>query len=554
MKIFKPYTPGQKMLLPPDLEEMIPVGHRVRVVNAVVDRMDLKTLEAQFKGGGATAYHPRMMVKVLVYAYMEGVCTSRKIAKALRENIHFMWLSGMQRPDFRTVALFRRGRLKEEIKTVFAGVVHVAEEMGLVDGTTVFVDGTKMGANANRHRIVWRKTVAKRQERLEEQIEARWQEIEALEAEEEGKYGKRDLPETGEGQDLREQEVKIEEAVARVNARLKKQAEAREAKERKAWERKKRKLDKELRTLQEKKAKTVADQEALGKRSGMSATDPGAGPMMFKGEGFKPGYTVMIATQNQIILGYQVTQQTNDGTCFIPLMEELKGIQGKAPERVGGDSAFGNEENYVYCEEEGMEAYLKYGMFHHEGTKAHREDRYHKNHFVYDPEQDSYRCPEEQILSFDHGEERVTATGYKQTSRVYRGQACGVCAQKLECCKGQARTITRNENWERLRTAARKRLRSAAGKQMRKRRGVEVETAFGDMKHNDGWRRFLLRGLPKTTIEAGLHGMAHNLKKIAIHLLKTLYSNPFLKPTKLLLRDKELQGTFYSNQDRFSFI
>ena len=89
---------------------------------------------------------------------------------------------------------------------------------------------------------------------------------------------------------------------------------------------------------------------------------------------------------------------------------------------------------------------------------------------------------------------------------------------------------------------------------MRKRRGVEVETAFGDMKHNDGWRRFLLRGLPKTTIEAGLHGMAHNLKKIAIHLLKTLYSNPFLKPTKLLLRDKELQGTFYSNQDRFSFI
>lgn len=525
MKIFKPYTPGQKMLLPPDLEELIPPGHRVRLVNAVVERMDLRTLEAQFKGGGATAYHPRMMVKVLVYGYMEGICTSRKIAKALRENVHFMWLSGGQRPDYRTINLFRRGRLQAEIKTVFAEVVGMAQELGLVDGGTVFVDGTKVGANANRHRMVWRKTVEKRRKRLKEQIEARWAEIEALEAEEDQRYGGKDLPETGEGQDPREQEAKIAQAVAAINAKLEKRAKAEEAKARKEWERKKRKLEKELLALEEKKTKAEADQAALGERSGMSRSDPDAGPMKFKGEGLKPGYTVMIAAQNQVILGYQVTQQAFDGTCFIPLMRELKEMRGQSPERVGGDSAFGNEENYAYCEGEGVEAYLKYGMFHAEGTKAHRENRYHKDHFVFDPEQDRYRCPEGQVLLFDHEEQRVATTGYKQVLRIYRGQACGTCPQKSVCCLGQARTIARNENWERLKAAARKRLTSAEGKRMRKRRGVEVETPFADIKHNQGWRRFLLRGISLVNIEAGLYGVVHNLKKIATQMSKIPLNN-----------------------------
>ena len=122
---FKPYSQEQAMLLPPSLAEMIPEEHLVRVVNRVVDEMDISAIVAKYKGGGTSAYHPRMMLKVLIYAYVERNYSSRGIAKALRENVNFMWLSGMNRPDHRTINGFRGERMKGAIEEVFASVVEV---------------------------------------------------------------------------------------------------------------------------------------------------------------------------------------------------------------------------------------------------------------------------------------------------------------------------------------------------------------------------------------------------------------------------------------------
>ena len=130
-------------LLPPSLEEMIPERHLVRVVNEVIDELDLSKLMNQYKGGGASSYHPRMMLKVLVYAYTQRTYSSRQIAKALRENVNYMWLSGMNKPDFRTVNRFRGEVVRETIEEVFREVLAYLLRQGYVKLGSYFVPSTK---------------------------------------------------------------------------------------------------------------------------------------------------------------------------------------------------------------------------------------------------------------------------------------------------------------------------------------------------------------------------------------------------------------------------
>ena len=169
LPVFKPYAMNQIALMPRSYEEMIPADHLVRVVNQAVEQLNLDSLLAQYAGGGTSSYHPRMMLKVLVYAYSKKIYTSRKIAAALRENIHFMWLSGGQTPDFRTLNEFRGKRMKPVIGEVFSSVVEYLMERGYVKLEEYFTDGSKIEADANKHKVVW----AKRKERYQKRVKDR---------------------------------------------------------------------------------------------------------------------------------------------------------------------------------------------------------------------------------------------------------------------------------------------------------------------------------------------------------------------------------------------
>ena len=186
------------MLLPPSLGELIPEEHLVRVVNRVVDEIDIQAIIEKYKGGGTSAYHPRMMLKVLVYAYVERNYSSRGIAKALRENVNYMWLSGMNRPDHRTINGFRGERMKGVIEEVFASVVEVLVEGGYIQLENYYVDGTKIEANANKHRVVWAKCNRKYQEQIRDKVRGILEEVERVNAEEDELYGDGDLPEESE--------------------------------------------------------------------------------------------------------------------------------------------------------------------------------------------------------------------------------------------------------------------------------------------------------------------------------------------------------------------
>jgi transposase len=182
--IFKDYYHNQNLLLPPSLEEFIDPNHPVRVVNQIVDNIDINPLMKKYKGGGTSSYHPRLMLKVLIYGFLTNLYTSRKIEQALCQNIHFMWLSGMSRPDHNTINRFRSDRLKGVLKEVFGQVVLLLVDHGHVTMKEVYLDGTKIEANANRYTFVWGRAIQTSKERIKRQLKQLWDYTESVAREE----------------------------------------------------------------------------------------------------------------------------------------------------------------------------------------------------------------------------------------------------------------------------------------------------------------------------------------------------------------------------------
>jgi len=197
-----------------------------RVVNRVIDGLSLGALLQRYKSGGTSSYHPRMMLKVLIYAYTQRIYSSRQIAKALRENVNCMWLSGGNRPYFRTLNRFRGSRMKEVIGEVFTEILEYLMDEGYVKLETYFVDGTKVEANANSYRYVWAKNVRRYRGQLREKIGALLDEIEQVNEEEQAEYGDEDLKELGgrgnEGLDSEE----LASRIAGLNERPKREPES----------------------------------------------------------------------------------------------------------------------------------------------------------------------------------------------------------------------------------------------------------------------------------------------------------------------------------------
>jgi len=183
--------------MPPSYEEKIPVDHLIRVVNEAVEKIDVSALLAQYPGGGMSSYHPKMLLKVLVYAYTEKLYSSRRIGKALRENLYFMWISGENTPDFRTINDFRGSRMKGVIEEVFSAVLEHLIAIGHVKLEHYFLDGTKIEADANTHKVVWAKKRETYHQWVQAQIKELLKHIEEVNEEEQAEYGDDDLEEMG---------------------------------------------------------------------------------------------------------------------------------------------------------------------------------------------------------------------------------------------------------------------------------------------------------------------------------------------------------------------
>jgi hypothetical protein len=262
-------------------------------------------------------------------------------------------------------------------------------------------------------------------------------------------------------------------------------------------------------------------EQQLGERNSLSRTDPDATFMRMKEDHMlngqlKPGYNWQITTQDQYILGYTLHQTTNDTAALAPHIESLKQSLGQLPESLVADAGYGSEENYEYLENNQIEAFVKYNNFHVEQTKKWKENPHRVENLHYNEELDCYYCPMGQPMKFIGCRSHKTALGYKQSYKRYQAKNCEGCPMRGACHKGKKnRIIEVNPRLVRFKQMVREKLTSEEGLKYRSQRPVDVEAVFGNVKYNHGFKRFLLRGMEKTEIEAGLISLAHNLRKMA---------------------------------------
>jgi hypothetical protein len=230
----------------------------------------------------------------------------------------------------------------------------------------------------------------------------------------------------------------------------------------------------------------------------------------------KPGYNWQISTENQCILGYTIHQTTNDMTTLQSHMESLKENLGKMPDTLVADAGYGSEENYEYLENNDVEAFVKYPYFHKEHSKKWRDDPYRTENLKYDENDDCYTCPIGQKMNFIGEKIRISENGFRQVNRLYQAQDYKGCPVREACNKSKGnRRIEINPRLSYYKSIIRERLTSKRGRKYRSQRPVDVEAVFGIIKGNKNYRKFLLRGIEKVEIEAGLLALAHNLAKLA---------------------------------------
>jgi len=502
---FKDYNQKQLSLLPPSLEEFIEENHPVRVINYVIDKIDLGSLLQKYQGGGTSSYHPRMMLKILVYAYVNNIYSSRKIEAAVKENIHFMWLAANNRPDHNTINRFRSDRLKGVFKEIFTQVVMMLVNSGHIDLQKVYLDGTKIEANANKYTFVWGKSIKRYKNNIKKQLEELWQYAESVAKEE----MRTKTPIDFEKLDAET----IEQTINTINDALK---------DKPVDKKKKQKLNYAKKNWAKNYKKYQKQEEILGDRNSYSKTDTDATFMRMKDDHMKngqlkAGYNFQISTSNQYVVNYTNHPNPTDTKTLIPHLEEFENQFKTLPKELTADSGYGSEENYEYLENKKVEAYVKYNYFHLEQHKKEKAlPDFHQDKLYYNKQGDYYICPMGQKMHKIGIRKKKNEGGYIQELHLYQAQNCQSCPLRGSCHKSKYnRIIQVNHKLKYYKAKARKLLTSEKGKKHRSQRPVDVEAVFGNIKQNKKFTRLNLRGKEKVEVEIGLVYLAHNLQKYA---------------------------------------
>jgi transposase len=465
----------QMLLLPPSIGELIPPEHPVRLFDDIIAQIDPRPFRAGYDNNmGRPAYEPMILLRILLWAYMNGERSSRKIARACHENVVFIYLAGSYRPDFRTLCLFRKGN-RDAIKRALKDTIRIATGLDVSGFTQVNVDGTKLRADASKGAQCKLKRLEEESEELAGEILKQAESADRSEDEEHGEGdGSAKLPGTLRGKKERLRRIK----------------EAREKIERAP------------------DAKTA------------NTTDPDSTYMKKVGG---PGYNGQAAvdTQSRLITAEDVTGDPSDNAQLIGQVEQHKENTGADSGTVAADAGYCGGKNLRDSRESGYEPYIPQ----HEnldGKQGKSEDEAHKfthKDFKYDKESDVYRCPAGNLLKFKQYKVDSKATGDVRI-KVYQCRECGGCALRPRCTNAKhGRQLHISEYDEELR-AAEARLATPEGKERYARRKSTVETVFGYIKRLLRFRRLSLRGLAGARAEWSLVCLVYNVRRLMSLLCK----------------------------------
>lgn len=507
--VFKQDNQNQPALFPVSFEALIPANHPVRVLNKVIDKLDISDIVSSYKGGGASSYHPRVLLKILIYSYLSNTYSSRKIEKANRENIYYHWLSGNNFPDHLTINNFRGKRLKDKIDNIFTQVVVLLNQSNVVALEEVFTDGTKLESFANRYTFVWKGSVEKNKERLEKKIKLVLKDIENEIAQE-----SRSQEENQVSSPISSQE--LDKKIAELNEQL-------------IQKRAGKKAFKQVEKLQNEALPKLLEYEGhlqkMGERNSYSKTDPDATFMRMKEDHMKngqlkPAYNVQLSTEHNFITNYSIHQRPGDTATYKDHLESYNQKYGHYPLQAIADAGYGSLENYEFLATHHIESYVKYNYFHKEQSKKFKNDITRIENLHYNASEDCYICPMGQkMLPVGKTQKRKSDLGYEYEVSIYQAIKCDGCPLNGACHKQKGnRKIEVNKQLIEYKRQSRENLVSERGRELRGRRCTEVEQTFGQIKWNKKFNRFLLRGVSKVSIEIGIIAIAHNLQKLAMLL------------------------------------
>jgi len=345
-KTFRPYVPEQDFLLPPSLREWLPADHLAYFVSDLVDQLDLSAITAPYEQEerGYPPYHPVMLTKVLLYAYCVGVFSSRKIQRRLAEDIAFRMLAADNQPDFRTIADFRQRHLAA-LEGLFVQVLHLAREAGALSVGRVAIDGSKVRANASKHKAMSYRRMLEKERQLEQEVHHLLTQAAATDAQEDAQHGRDrrgdELPEELRRRETRLARIREAKAVLEARAKERAEAEGRDAK------------------------KATPEDKAQ-----YNFTDPES--RIMKGpDGFVQAYNAQIAVEAtcQLIVGQLVTQAVNDKQQLTPVIEVVAAQAGETPQEVLADNGYCSEANLEYVKAHEIDAYIATDRVKHDAAR-----------------------------------------------------------------------------------------------------------------------------------------------------------------------------------------
>lgn len=508
-------TNGFQLVMPLDCEVNIEKNAPVRLLNAVMERMDYSKLYAAYSRLGRIEYSPKILLKIMVYGYMRKQISSRALEACCRENLHFIYLlEGQRAPDHNTINRFRKNILTQEAgQDILCQLVVLLHERGLLSLEAAFIDGTKIEANANKYSFVWKKATAKKTDkllkRIHDELPVKLKEV-----------GIRfHVPEKIAVRQLKKLRKRIHarikaDGIELVSGKGKRKTRLQRLSE---W------VDQCLAKLKQ----YTNDIHICGNRNSYSKTDHDATFMHMKEDymrngQLKPGYNVNVATCSDFIIGSYISSDRNDVHTLIPFMEQLrKNYAGRNIGSVVVDSGYESEENYCWFEAHPeTELYVK--PSNHEAAKhrKYRTDISRRENMAYDAQVDTYTCANGKLLQRTREKKTHTASGLEITTSVYECGECDGCPLKEKCIRAcgskkpleeRHKVIYVSKRFAEQRQAMEAKISSPKGCLLRVNRSIQAEGNFAYVKQDLDFRRFLLRGSTKVAAEWLLFSLALNV-------------------------------------------
>ena len=509
------YRGYYQIKLPLEMDAMIPADDSVRLLSAFVEGMDLSELYATYDRVRKNQASPRQMLKIMIYASMNRLFSSRDIETACKRDINFMFLlEGMPAPDHATIARFISLHLSACSRELLANVTSMLYELGEISGKTVFIDGTKIESRANKYTFVWKKSVTKNQARLFEKIVSFIEECESLYGIQVVYNGKATLH-TMKRLRRKLYRIKEEENISFVYGSGHRKSQLQRSVET---------LDGYICKLKE----YTKDLHVCGDRNSYSKTDPDATFMRLKEDAMlngqlKPAYNLQHGVDAQYITWIGLSAHPTDVLTLVPFLKEMESYLPYKYAEIVADAGYESEEAYVFLEKNGQASYLKPQNYEISKTRKYRQDISRRENMTYDPEADEYTCSNGRKLKAKYDQRSKNRNGYVSVVTVYECESCQGCPYKERCIHGNNCKTPMEKRNKRLdvskvmkqkRQETLDRITTKYGTQLRMNRSIQAEGSFAVIKEDMNFRRYLYRGKKNVLAQSVLLAVAYNINKL----------------------------------------